>query len=170
VPRPALLARFPRFVRRRLPPDWPVVPDGAEAQFPRLAEDLQLWRTRLEDRFRELDHRALRLQQQFWRQQVTLLLGGLLATALGAYQAAQGSGNPYVAVVQAVVTGLLAGVTVLARGQHAQRGYLTARLKAERIKSEFFLFLGCAAGYDDGDRVVRLLQQVEDIEDAEEVA
>jgi hypothetical protein len=62
---------------------------------------------------------------------------------------------------------LLVGLTVLIRARHAQQGYLTCRLKAERIKSEFFLFLARVGDYSDGDPRARLLQRVGDIEAAE---
>jgi hypothetical protein len=70
----------------------------------------------------------------------------------------------YLAASQAVLTGLLAGLTVLIRSRRAQRGYLSARLRAEQIKSEFFLFLARAGDYAEGDRVIRLEQQVDNIE------
>jgi hypothetical protein len=172
---PALFARFPKPFWWRpdpskpWPDDWPAVPDEAIDRYPQLVPDLQLWRDEFEERFRRLDHGAQILQQQFWRQQVALILGGLLATALGAYQAALGGGLEGLAAAQAVLTGVLAGLTALIRSRRSQQGYLTARLKAERIKSEFFLFLGRVGNYSGDDREARFRQQVEDIEDAEAV-
>jgi len=166
---PALMARFPKPFWWRPDPDkpwrgdWPVVPEGIDDRYPDLVPDFQLWRDEFERPFRRLDHDAQVLQQQFWRQHVALIGGGLLATMLGAYQAATGGGNQGVAAAQAVLTGVLTGLTALVRGRRAQQGYLTARLKAERIKSEFFLFLGRAGGYNGADRAERLRQQVEDI-------
>ena len=169
---PALLVRWPRFFWR--PPeddswddDWPVLERAWLKDYPELAPDLTVWCEQLEPRFRRLDHRAQILQNQFWRQRVTLVGGGLVATSLATVQAAVGGGVIALAAVQAGLTGLLAGLTVLIRSRRAQHGYLTARLKAERIKSEFFLFLARAAHYADGDRVTRLLQEVDDIEMAE---
>jgi hypothetical protein len=89
---------------------------------------------------------------------------------LGAYQAARGGGLEAVAVAQALLTGALTGVGALARSRHAQQGYLTARLKAERIKSEFFLFLARVGDYAGTDCDDRLRQQVRDIADAEGAA
>ena len=170
---PALLKRFPSFRRRsedgQWPGDWPVVPQAALKDYQTLADDLSVWRDQLESRFRKLDHRAQILQNQFWRQRVLLIAGGLVATSLATAQAAVGGGNVYLAVFQAVLTGLLAGLTVLIRSRRAQHGYLTARLKAERIKSEFFLFLAMADPYKGDGRTTRLLQLVDDIE-AEGVA
>ena len=173
---PALVARFPRPPWWRPDPaapwssDWPLLPDGVEERYPQLASDFQLWRDEFEQQFRRLDHEAQMLQNQFWRQQVVLIIGGLVATTLGAYQAARGGGQEAVAAVQALLTGALTGVAALARGRASQHGYLTARLKAERIKSEFFLFLARVGDYAGADRDERLRQQVEDIADAEGAA
>jgi Protein of unknown function (DUF4231) len=172
VRRPALVARFPKPFWWRpkpdqpWPDDWPVVPVDADARYPLLAADFRLWREELERPFRRLDHDAQVLQHQFWRQQVALIAGGLLATVLGTVQAVSGGGVPAVAAAQAVLTGFLAGLTTLTRGRRAQRGYLTARLKAERIKSEFFLFLGRTGAYGGSDREQRLREQVENIAQA----
>jgi Protein of unknown function (DUF4231) len=172
---PVLFARFPKPFwwrpdpKEPWPDDWPVVSEEAVHCYPNLVPDFQLWRDEFEQRFRRLDHDAEIIQQQFWRQQVALILGGLLATALGAYQAAWGGGLEGVAAAQAVLTGVLTGLTALVRSRRAQQGYLTARLKAERIKSEFFLFLARVGDYAGDDREARLRQQVEDIAEAEGV-
>jgi hypothetical protein len=172
---PALLARWPKLFWRSSvdepwPGDWPVVRQEQLGDYPVLRPDLQVWVYDLEPRFRRLDHQAQILQNQFWRQNLALILGGLVATTLGAVQAAIGGGVAGIAVAQAVLTGLLAGLAVLIRSRRAQQGYLTTRLTAERIKSEFFLFLGgvgdYARGRGAGDRAARLRQQVDDIEGA----
>src|SRR5438270_1752544 len=109
---PALMARFPKPFWWRPDPDkpwrgdWPVVPEGIDDRYPDLVPDFQLWRDEFERPFRRLDHDAQVLQQQFWRQHVALIGGGLLATMLGAYQAATGGGNQGVAAAQAVLTGV----------------------------------------------------------------
>jgi hypothetical protein len=166
---PALLKRFPRLFPRSpedepWPGDRPLVPPESLTKYQTLESDIALWTRQLEPRFLKLDHRAQNLQNQFWRQRVMLIAGGLLATSLATIQAAVGGGNVYLAASQAVLTGLLAGLTVLIRSRRAQRGYLSARLRAEQIKSEFFLFLARAGDYAEGDRVIRLEQQVDNIE------
>lgn len=163
---PALVARFPKLVWHASP-DWPVVSAEQLTEYPALATDLAVWTGRLEPRFRTLDHQAQKLQNQFWRQQVVLIIGGVVATSLGAVQAALGGGNVGLAVATALLAGTLAGLTVLIRSRRAQQGYLTARLKAEQMKSEYFLFLGRVGDYATGDPLARLLQQVDDIEAAE---
>jgi hypothetical protein len=172
---PALIARFPRLFwrpaeARTWDNDWPVVPPRSLDDYPGLRTDLAVWPEQLEDRFRRLDHRAQILQNRFWRQRVLLIGGGLLATSLATIQAAWGGGHVWLAVPQAVLTGLLAGLAVLLRSRRAQYGYLSARLKAERIKSEFYLFLARAGDYAHDDREARLSQAVDDIEAAEGVS
>jgi hypothetical protein len=174
VKRPALLARFPKPFWWRPDPegswhgDVPVVPDEADDRYPDLAPDFRLWRQEFEARFQRFDHEAQLRQHEYWRQQVTLIVGGLLATVLGAFQAARGGANMYVGAAQAVVTGLLTGITALAAGRRAQQHYLTARLKAEQTKSEFFLYLARVGDYAESDRGERVRHRVEDIADAEE--
>jgi len=165
---PALLKRFPRLLRQPRedepwPGDRPLMPPESLTKYQTLEADIAVW-DQLEPRFLKLDHRAQNLQNQFWRQRVMLIAGGLLATSLATVQAAVGGGNVYLAAIQAVLTGLLAGLTVLIRSRRAQRGYLSARLRAEQIKSEFFLFLARAGDYAEGDPVIRLAQKVDNIE------
>jgi uncharacterized protein DUF4231 len=169
---PALITRFPRLFWRPSEEepwdnDWPVVPAQSLEDYPWLRTDLMVWPGQLEHRFRRLDQRAQILQNRFWRQRVLLIGGGLLATSLATVQAAIGGRNVFLAVTQAGLTGLLAGLTVLIRSRRAQQGYLSARLKSERIKSEFYLFLARAGDYADDDRLTRLSRAVDDIEAAE---
>jgi hypothetical protein len=172
---PALIVRFPRLFWRPAETgtwdnDWPVVSPQSLDDYPWLRTDLAVWPDQLEHRFRRLDHRAQILQNRFWRQRVLLIGGGLLATSLATVQAAGGGGHVWLAVPQAVLTGLLAGLAVLLRSRRAQYGYLSARLKAERIKSEFYLFLARAGDYAHDDRAARLSQAVDDIEAAEGIS
>jgi hypothetical protein len=173
--RPALIARFPRLFWHPSETgswdnDWPVVSPQSLDDYPWLRMDLTVWPEQLDHRFRQLDHRAQILQNRFWRQRVLLIGGGLLATSLATIQAAWGGGHVWLAVTQAVLTGLLAGLAVLLRSRRAQYGYLSARLKAERIKSEFYLFLARSGDYAHDDRVARLSQAVDDIEASEGVS
>jgi hypothetical protein len=132
-------------------------------EYPALANDLAVWHDRVEPQFRRLDHQAQILQNQFWRQYLALITGGLAATSLGAIQAALGGGVKALAVTETVLTGVLAGLIVLIRDRRAHHGYLTARLKAERIKSEFFLFLARVGSYAADDRATRLMEHIDEI-------
>jgi hypothetical protein len=163
-----LFKRFPKLSRYPKPHEaWARDSSLVSDEHPALADDLRVWTERVEVRFRVLDHTAIIEQNRFRRQHVALIFGGLLATTLGAVQAAAGGGVLPLAVAQALLTGLLAGLTVVVRSRRAQQGYLTARLKAERIKSEFFLFLARAGDYGGPDAQAKFIDQVEDIEAAE---
>jgi Protein of unknown function (DUF4231) len=164
--RPALLARLPKLLWRP-GKDWPVVPKE-RAAYGTLDADLAIWDRAFEGRFRDLDHRALRLQNRFWLLHLLLIFGSASASILGAVQASIGSGNVWLATFGAVLSGLLAGVAVLIRDRPAQRAYLNARLKAERIKSEYFLFLARVGDYAaDPERLRILEERVVEIEHAE---
>ena len=166
----ALVARFPRFLVRQPPVDavwwndWPVITATHLAEYPALADDFSLWIEELEPRFRRLDHTALFFQNQFLRQRVTLIAGGFLATSLGVVHTTLGRGVPWLAAVQAVLTGVLAGLTAIVRTRRAQQRYVSARLKADRIRSEFFLFLARVEGYSEHARETRLRLRVRQIE------
>jgi len=137
------------------------------AEYPDLAVDLAVWREQLEPRYRRLDHSSQISRNKFWRRNVALIIGSLVATSLGAVQIAVGGKVWWLVVTQAAFTALLAQLAVLIRFGRVRQTYLTDRLKAEWIKSEFYLFLGRVGDYAAGDPVTKLQQQVSDIEEAE---
>ncbi|HEY8202467.1 MAG TPA: DUF4231 domain-containing protein [Actinomycetota bacterium] len=163
----ALFKRFPS-IRWRPKPDWPLVGSEHWPQYPELADDLGILEQELVPTFRKLDREALRLQNSFRRQHLSLILGGALATILGALQAALGGGVAWAGTLEAVLGGGLAGVAVYIRGRRTQRAFLTTRLKAEQLRSEFFLFLACVGAYADPVARVRFLRQrISEVEGAE---
>ena len=123
--------------------------------------------------FRSLDQESLRTQNTFRLGQLSLIAGGAAASVLGAVQTALGGGVLALAIPEAVLAGLLAGTTVYIRGRNAQRAYFTARLKAERLRAEYFLVLAHAgdyAGVGDSERRVLLRSRVRAIESQEATA
>ncbi len=59
---------------------------------------------------------------------------------------------------------LLGAATTAARTFHYQARYLNARLAAERLRSEYFLFLGHLGEYaNEQERVQKLIQRVAEI-------
>src|SRR5262249_13039077 len=81
--RPALLRRFPKLfwrpgIDRDWDNDWIVLEEEDRDKYPLLADDLAIWGDLLRFRFRRLDHTAQVLQNQFWRQNVALIIGGLV--------------------------------------------------------------------------------------------
>jgi hypothetical protein len=163
---PAFLTQRPQFIWRAREPR-PLVRQELRAASPALADDFATLDEVLLPMFHELDANALEAQNAFRRGQVVIIVGGALATALGAVQAALGGGVTALGVAGAIVSGGLAAVVSYMRGRDAQREYLTSRLKAEQLRGEYFRFLGRVDPYDADDPGVRrrrLRDHVEAIE------
>jgi Protein of unknown function (DUF4231) len=160
--RPGVVVLRPK-LRWHAPPRTPLVKDDVRAAAPALGADLDaLDRVLLPDYY-DFDESAQRAQNTFRLGQVLIIAGGATATALGAVQAALGGGVAWLGIAGAIIAGALTGGVAYVRGQHAQQDYFTDRLKAERLRSEYFLFLGRLAPYDaasDDERVARLRERV----------
>jgi hypothetical protein len=168
----AALRDRPR-LRRRAATRYPLVSDEVRAAHPAFAEDFAILDDVLLPQFYELDEEALRAQNAFRLGQVFPMLGGAVATALGAVQVALGGGVVEVGIAEAIVASLLASVAAYVRGQSAQREYFDTRLKAERLRGEYFRFLGGLAPYDvadSGERREVLRMQIAVIESGQVVA
>jgi hypothetical protein len=168
---PTFLARLPRLRWRPGPSDALIRPE-VRAAAPALEPEFDVLEAELEPTFYDLDEGALRAQNDFRLGQLLVILGGALATALGAVQAALGGGVTEIGVAEALVAGALAAVVAYVRGRGAQREYFTGRLKAERLRGEYFFFLGRVTPYDveDDDERRRLLRRrvaEVDVEDPE---
>lgn len=154
---PALLRRFPRFGYR--PPERPILASGAGAEMGSLAGDLAVLEEQLVPHFRALDREALRAQNGFRLAQTLLIGGGLLATVLGAVQAV-GDDLVWPGLAEAGVLVVLGAVLYVARELRFQQVYIDSRLRAERLREEFFLYLARSGEYDVGadgelERVLR---------------
>jgi hypothetical protein len=152
--RPAILAYFPRLRWRDEPPPLdlaaydPVLydrfPEDVEAA---CADDVALLRRFLIPHFVAEDREALRAQNEFRRDQVVLIMGGVVATGLAALP-----GEAHWAgwkVAAAIWTAFLATWAARSRDLSAQARWRTCRLKAELLRGEYFLFLARAKPYDD---------------------
>lgn len=162
---PALLASLPRARGRRYR-RHPLVRSELRDGVPALAPDLEILEGELLPDFYELDESALRAENMFRLGQLFVIVGGAAATSLGAVQAALGGGVTAIGIAEALVAGALAGAVSYIRGRDAQRDYFTSRLKAERLRGEYFLFLGRVRPYDtddDDERLARLRLQVDGI-------
>src|SRR5690348_362102 len=83
--RPALFRRVPKL---RAPSSDPLLPPGVAEEFPALGSDIAVLNEQLLPHFEKLDRAALRSENGFRLAQVVLIIGGLIATLLGAVQAA----------------------------------------------------------------------------------
>jgi uncharacterized protein DUF4231 len=144
-----------------------IVKPETQNQFPDLKSDFEILEETLMPRFRNLDDEALRAQNQFRRQQIILIVGGVITTTLGAIQAAF-TEKIWPGAAEAAVAAVLTMVSVIAHDFDAQKKYFSNRLKAETLRSEYFLFLGRTGNYaNEDDRVPSLIQRVTDIESEE---
>ncbi|HEX2211451.1 MAG TPA: DUF4231 domain-containing protein [Longimicrobium sp.] len=169
--RPALLEHFPRFRWKDEPiPETidPVVDDPVLYEpFPPdlvadFTDDLQVLGKYLLPLYVLEDREALRSQNEFRRDQVVLIIGGVIATGLAALPAsARWDGW---SVIAGIFTAALAAWASRSRDLASQERWRTSRLKAELLRGEYFLFLGRAKPYDDpGCRVRNLMRRVAEI-------
>jgi hypothetical protein len=156
--RPALLRRAPRLPWRAVGRIEPIVPGGARQAHPALAEDFAVLERELVPTWAEIELEARRTQNQFWFEQVVLIVGGAAATVMGAWQTAL-TGHAWPGIVEAVIGGLIAAVALRARELAARERYMESRLKAERLKSEYFRYMARAGDYGaegaEPERVLR---------------
>ena len=167
---PALLRRFP-VPWKRLPPDYPLVSSILRADLPLLEDELAYLDREIVPRFRAIDHTAVRAQHSFRLAAVALIMGGAIATSLGAAQTAVGGGSLGIGIAEAVVAAAVSATTVYARGRRFQQTYLNKRVAAERMKSQYYLYVTRAGMYgvdDDGERIRRLHGALDKIEAGEE--
>jgi hypothetical protein len=160
--KPGVFALRPR-LQWHPPARTPLVEADVWAAAPELGPDLDVLERVLLPDYYDFDESAQRAQNTFRLGQILIIVGGATATALGAVQAALGGGVAWLGIAGAIIAGALTGGVAYVRGQHAQRDYFTDRLKAERLRSEYFVFLGRLAPYDsaaDDERVARLRNRV----------
>lgn len=165
--RMALFKRLPKF--HSLPPEpQELVPEEERSKYPAFATDFETLRQELMPSFCELDNEAVRCQNWYRWMYIILILGGAAATTLAILQIAFLSVGAY-GVAGAVVATILGAATAILRGYNFHNRYLNARLLAERLRSEYFLFLGRIGPYtSDQDRVQKLKLRVLEIKQGKE--
>jgi hypothetical protein len=159
-----LFRRFPKI--RWLPPQSDdILPAEVQAQHPGWSEDFKILQDELVPHFRELNADALRFQNEFRLDQVMLILGGALATVLGVLHASLAhTAATWAGIVEAVLAAALSAVALRARTAGAQQRYFSWRLKAEKMRAEYFLFLGSVGPYAiQQERLAHLVRRVADI-------
>ena len=166
VSAPALLKRFPK-PRPPRAVDYPLVEPEVRASAALLEPDFAHLDSELVPRFRAFDREAQRAQHAFRLGGVILIVGGAVSTTLGAVQSALNGGNLAIGIAEAVVSAVVAGAVVYVRGRRFQQTYLSKRLIAERIKSQYYLYLARAGPYavaDDGERRRQLDRTLAELE------
>jgi hypothetical protein len=137
-----------------------VLPADTATKYPELKDDLAVLERDLSPQFEEVDLAALRNQHGFRLGQVLLIFGGLIATVLGTVQAALHHAA-WAGIAEAIILAVLGALFRLVGDLNLKENYLDQRLKAERLRAEFFFFLSRAGQYSalDPDAAQRLLRQ-----------
>jgi SLOG in TRPM, prokaryote len=133
------LTVMPRF-RFRPEPPRPLLAPGAAVRYPALRQRLTEADGLVYPAFVSCDNEA-QLEQNRYRWFIVLaIVGGLLTTTFGAVQAwLQSAAWP--GVVVATLGAATSGITTVARRQGSLHNYLSARIRAERLRSLYFEYL-----------------------------
>jgi uncharacterized membrane protein YfcA len=111
--------------------------------------------------YERFDQEALEHHNTYRRQQTFLIVFGLLATAAGGLQAIDDDLKRPLGILEALLGVLLFVLASRLRNAGEQRRYVQARLAAERLRGEGFLYLTRVGRYkSDGDRETLLESRV----------
>lgn len=163
-----LFKRFPK-LRLKLDQEQHIIPEEEQGKYSALQADFVFLEDALMPAFRKLDTEALKCQNAHRGMYVILIFGGTLATLLGIIQLVFVNVDG-IGITGAIVAAFLGGVTLALRSFQYQQRYMHARLAAEQLRGEYFLFLGHMEPYDGPDRASNLRQRVIDITSQEENA
>ncbi|MEW9552298.1 hypothetical protein [Nonomuraea sp. NPDC050783] len=152
-----LLARFPTL--RAPATSQPIIPPADRANYPALAGDFEMIDRELVPVFTDYDLTALRDQNRYRRQQLVILLGSTLLTGLGGLQAVFPDQRWPTALLTVIGLALAAGARYTSESESLQ-SYLTARVKAERLRALCFRFLARSEPSGPADRLLYLRRAV----------
>lgn len=154
-----LFRRFPKL--RPLPREaQQLIPASEWMAYPAFQDDFEILEKELLPTFRELDNEALSKQNRYRWLYIILIFGGALTTILGIVQLAFVNASG-IGVAGALIAAVLAVATGVLQRFNDHERYLDARLAAEQLRSEYFLFLGCSGQYaDQQNRVQHLVKQI----------
>jgi hypothetical protein len=157
-----LFRHFPNF-RPLSHEEQQLVPLDERKFYPALSKDFETLDEELMPSFRELDNEALSRQNRYRWMYIILIFGGATTTILGIVQLAFTTIS-WIGVIGAIIAGIVTFATTMLQMFKDHECYLNARLAAERLHSEYFLFLGRCGQYANGqDRLRNLRQSVADI-------
>lgn len=140
-----------------------IIKPADRSSYPAFTEDFITLDAELMTQFRQLDNEAQRRQNWYRWMYIILVLGGALTTILLILQIAFISISGF-DLAGAVLAAILGTATTISRSFKHHEHYLNARLAAERLRGEYFLFLGHLEAYaDDQHRVLNLRSRVNDI-------
>jgi hypothetical protein len=152
-----LFARWPSLRTPRTSP--PVIPAEARAAYPALAGDFEVLDEVLSPAFHSSDRAALRYQNRYRRQQVTILVGSVVASGLGGTQALLPD-QRWPGALLALLGIALAASSRATSELGTQSAYLGERAKAERLRAVYFRYLSRTGRYAGEDRTMALRRAV----------
>lgn len=156
-----LFRRLPRF--RPPSSQEEIIPAEEQNNYPDFASDFRTLQNVLLPAFRELDDEALRSQNLYRWIYIILILGGALVTIVAIVQIAL-LNYSWIAFIGTAIAILMAAATGFLQSFKYQERYFNARLGAERLRSEYFLFLSYSDLYANNlDRVQKLEQRIIEI-------
>ncbi|HWS83366.1 MAG TPA: DUF4231 domain-containing protein [Ktedonobacteraceae bacterium] len=157
-----LFRRFPTF--QPLPREQQqLVPPDKRMLYSAFSKDFETLDRELMPSFRELDNEALSGQNRYRWMYVILIFGGAAVTVLGIFQLAFITMS-WIGIIEAIVAGVVALATIVLQTFKDHERYLNARLATERLRSEYFLFLGqCEPYANEQERTRNLIHSVADI-------
>ncbi|MCK2218296.1 DUF4231 domain-containing protein [Actinomadura sp. ATCC 31491] len=153
--------RFPAF--RASVTSWPVIPSETRAAYPELVDDFEVLDRELTPAFTAYDGKALRDQNRYRRQQVLILLGSTLIAGLGGLQAVLPE-QRWPSILVVVVGVALAASSRYAHESETLDSYLSRRVKAERLRAQYFRYLSRTGSFAGEDREIALRRAVLAIE------
>jgi hypothetical protein len=169
---PALLRRFP--LLRAPNKSDPVIPEEPDkygypgrGAFAQLAPDFHVLDQEVASTYAGFDKMALREQHHYRRQQVLIILGSALVTGLGGLQAVFPH-KSWPGIVLGILSLALVSTSALAKERKSLDSYLSARLKAERLRALHFEYLSETGQYAGPGRKTALRHAVAAIEDGVE--
>jgi hypothetical protein len=157
----ALLARFPRL--RVQVYTWPIIPEEERSRYPELEADFALLDEVVVPAFEKYDREALRDLNSYRRQQVVLIGEATVVAVLGGLLVFL-SDQRWPAVLLALLGVLFAVGTIFPGDGVSEAAAMSARLKAERLRSLYFVYLSGTGRYAGGDSVAALGRAVLAIE------
>ena len=136
-----------------------IVSAQALDEYPSLRADLDTADAVLLGPFQQANLAALEAQNRHRFDQLLLIGGAALATLAGAIGAAAETAR-WPGLVEAVLAGGTTALALRGREAHDHDEYLSQRLRAERLRSEYFQFVTRSGPYaGDAQPVLRLRQR-----------
>lgn len=156
-----LFKRFP-ISRVLIHEEQHLIPRREQLHYSDFTQEFEILEQELMPAFRELDNAAIAHQRWYRGMYMIMIFGSALVTILGIIQLVTDADG--VGVVGTILAACLGLATLVVRTFHHQERYLNARLAAELLRSEYFLFLGQIEPYvDEQKRVQKLIERVADI-------